>query len=494
MSKENSYRQIFKTTSIFGGVQVFNIIINIIRSKFIAILLGPAGMGIAGLYNATITIITNLTNFGLSTSSVKNVAAANATGDEKRVSVVIGVLRRLVWITGFLGALIMLVSAPWLSQLTFGSRKYTYGFMALSITLLFTQLNAGQMAVLQGLRKIQYLAKADLIGTIIGLAVSVPIYYLWREEGIVPTIIITSVCMLLLSWFFSSKIKLQKQEVTGSLLRTEGKEMLTMGFLLRFSSLITLGVAYLVRIYISRSGGIEQVGLYNSGFAIITSYVGLIFTAMATDYYPRLSAVSTNNQELKKAINQQGEIAVLIISPIISIFLVYINFIVVILYSSRFTGVNGMIHWAALGMIFKAAAWSVGFILLAKSESKVYFWNELINNAYMLVFNLLGYKYGGLNGVGLSFFVGYFIYFFQVFFLAKSKYEFGFYKEFVIIMVTQLALNMCCFLSVLFLHHPYNYLAGTFFIALSLAFSVKEMNKRLALKAIFQQLKQKLNK
>ena len=147
-----------------------------------------------------------------------------------------------------------------------------------------------------------------------------------------------------------------------------------------------------------------------------------------------------------------------------------------------------------MGRIRNDIAWSVGFILLAKSESKVYFWNELINNAYMLVFNLLGYKYGGLNGVGLSFFVGYFIYFFQVFFLAKSKYEFGFYKEFVIIMVTQLALNMCCFLSVLFLHHPYNYLAGTFFIALSLAFSVKEMNKRLALKAIFQQLKQKLNK
>jgi len=494
MSRENAYRQIFKTTSIFGGVQVFNIIINIIRSKFIAIFLGPAGMGIAGLFTSTITIITNLTNFGLSTSSVKNVAAANATGDEKRISVVIGVLRRLVWITGLLGVLIMLIAAPWLSELTFGSRKYTYGFMALSITLLFTQLNAGQMAVLQGLRKIQYLAKADLIGTIIGLVVSVPIYYFWREEGIVPTIIITSVCMLLLSWFFSSKIKLQKEAVTISVLRTEGREMLTMGFLLSFSSLITLGVAYLVRIYISRNGGIEQVGLYNSGFAIITSYVGLIFTAMATDYYPRLSAVSTNNQELKKAINQQGEIAVLIISPIISIFLVYINFIVVILYSSRFTGVNGMIHWAALGMIFKAAAWSVGFILLAKSASKVYFWNELINNTYMLVFNLVGYKYGGLNGIGLSFFVGYFIYFFQVFFLAKSKYEFGFYKEFVIIMVTQLTLNMCCFLSVIFLHHPYNYLSGTFFIALSLAFSIRELNKRLALKAIFQQLKQKLNK
>jgi O-antigen/teichoic acid export membrane protein len=145
-------------------------------------------------------------------------------------------------------------------------------------------------------------------------------------------------------------------------------------------------------------------------------------------------------------------------------------------------------------MIFKAASWSVGFILLAKSASKVYFWNELINNGYMLVFNLLGYKYGGLNGVGFSFFIGYFIYFFQVFFLAKRKYEFNFYKEFVIIMAIQLLLNVCCFLSVVFLAHPYNYISGTLFIALSLTFSIKELNKRLALAAIFQQMKQKLRK
>ncbi|HEY9001043.1 MAG TPA: O-antigen translocase [Mucilaginibacter sp.] len=494
MSKENSYRQIFKTTSIFGGVQIFNIAINIIRSKFIAILLGPGGMGIAGLFTSTITVITNLTNFGLATSSVKNVAAANSTGDMERVSVVVGVLRRLVWLTGLLGVIIMLVLAPWLSELTFGSRKYTYGFMALSITLLFTQLNAGQLAVLQGLRKIQYLAKADLIGTIMGLIVSVPMYYFWREQGIVPTIIITSISMVLLSWYFSSKIKLQKQKITFTLLNTEGREMMTMGFLLSFSGLITLGVAYLVRIYISRTGGLEQVGLYNSGFAIINSYVGLIFTAMATDYYPRLSAVSSDNKALKNVINQQGEIAVLIISPIISIFLVYINFIVVLLYSSRFTGVNGMIHWAALGMIFKAASWSIAFILLAKSDSKVFFWNELANNAYMLVFNLLGYKYGGLNGMGISFLAGYVIYFFQVFFLARHRYEFGFFKEFIGIMGIQLVLNVCCFLSVILLHHPYNYLAGTFFIALSLAFSIKELNKRLALTAILKQLKQKFSK
>ncbi len=41
--QQSSYRQIMKATSIFGGVQVFQIIIQIIRSKFVALYLGPMG-------------------------------------------------------------------------------------------------------------------------------------------------------------------------------------------------------------------------------------------------------------------------------------------------------------------------------------------------------------------------------------------------------------------------------------------------------------------
>jgi hypothetical protein len=49
---QSSYRSIMKATSVWG-VQVFYIVIAIVRSKIIAVLLGPAGMGIVGLLNST---------------------------------------------------------------------------------------------------------------------------------------------------------------------------------------------------------------------------------------------------------------------------------------------------------------------------------------------------------------------------------------------------------------------------------------------------------
>jgi len=207
--------------------------------------------------------------------------------------------------------------------------------------------------------------------------------------------------------------------------------MLTMGFMISLSGLIGIGASYLVRIFINRTGSVADVGLYNAGFTIINSYVGLIFTAMATDYYPRLSAVANNNQLSKQTINQQAEIALLILAPILIVFLVFINWVIILLYSRQFIAVNGMIYWAALGMFFKAASWAIAFVFLAKGASKLFFWNELIVNIYILILNILGYHYWGLTGLGLSFLVGYFLYLVQVYIFAQLKYDFSYDRSFV---------------------------------------------------------------
>lgn len=485
-NQQSSYRQIIKATSIFGGVQVFNILISIIRSKFVAVLLGPAGMGIMGLLNSTIGLISSITNFGLGTSAVKDISIANNTGDNQRIAIVATVFRSLVWITGILGALSVAILSPWLSQLTFGNRNYTLAFLWISITLLFKQLSSGQLVILQGLRKLQYLAKANVLGSFLGLFIALPLYYLYGVDGIVPGIIGTSLMSLTFSWFYSRKVVFEKVKITGNQLIHEGKNMLQLGFMISLSGLLAVGASYLVRIYISRTGGVEQVGLYNAGFALINTYVGLIFNAMATDYYPRLSSVAHDNILCKQSINQQAEIALLILSPILIIFLFFINWVVILLYSSQFIAINSMIYWAALGIFFKAPSWCIGFIFLAKGEGKIFFWSELIANLYILLFNLLGYHYWGLTGLGVSFLVSYFLVLLQVFFISKIKFAFSFEKVFLKIFMFQFGLALISFLIITFLPSPYSYLTGVGFIIVSGWYSIKELSKRLGFLSILK--------
>lgn len=492
--QRNSYRQIMKATSLFGGVQVFNILISIIRSKFIAVLLGPAGMGIAGLLTSTTGLISGLTNFGLGTSAVRNVASANGTGNEIHIATIVTVLRRWVWVTGTIGTLVMLILSPWLSQLTFGNRDYTFAFIWISITLLLNQLSTGQLVILQGMRKLQYLAKASLTGSAFGLIITVPLYYRFGINGIVPAIIFSSVISLTLSWYFAKKVKIEPVKVSRVRTLAEGKNMLTMGFMISMSGLITMGASYLVSIFISNTGGVSQVGLYTAGFAIINGYVGLIFTAMGTDYYPRLSSVAHSNELCKQTINQQAEIAILILAPILMAFLIFIQWVVIILYSNKFIAVDAMIHWAALGMLFKAASWSIGFILLAKGDSKIFFLSELISNLYILIFNVIGYKYFGLEGLGISFFLGYILVLLQVFLIAKFRYVFTFKKAFYKIFCIQFLFAIACFIVAKFIGKPNSYIIGMGFIMISTWFSYKELDNRIEIRKILTGLINKYKK
>lgn len=479
--QQSSYRQIMKATSIFGGVQVFNILIQIIRSKFIAILLGPAGMGIIGLFSSTIGIIGSLTNFGLGTSAIKDIAAADSTGNTQRISTIITVFRRLVWITGILGTMVAFILSPWLSQLAFGNSNYTTSFIWISITLFITQLSSGQLVILQGMRKLKDLAQANLLGSALGLIVTLPLYYYMGINGIVPGMIGTAIVTLLFAWIYSRKVRIESIRVFRTQTITEGKSMLQMGFMISLSSLLAVGASYIVRIFISRTGGVEQVGLYNAGFAIINTYVGLVFTAMATDYYPRLSAVSQDDKLCKQIINQQAEIAILILAPILLLFLTFINWIVILLYSKQFIALNGMIYWAALGMFFKAASWSIAFIFLAKGSGKLFFWNELIANVYLLLLNLLGYHILGLTGLGISFTIAFLIYLAQVYFVSKVKFAFTFNQAFLKIFVIQFSLAMLGFLSINYFKQSFAYLLGVVLVIISGTYSIKELDRRLGI-------------
>jgi len=453
----SSYRSILKATSLFGGVQVFNIIIAIIKSKFVAVLIGPTGMGIYGLLTSTTQIISNFTNFGLQTSAVRSVSKSFEMNDSRHISLTICVLKRLVWLTGALGLIITLLLSPVLSFVCFKNHEYSLSFACLSITLLISQLSIGQNVILQGTRKWKLLAKSNLFGSFFGLLFSLPLYYFFRLDGIVPAVILASFFTLIFSWIYSKNIPYAKIQLRVKDIFTNGKEMLLLGLALSSSGIITLIGSYITRIFIARLGSIADVGLYTAGFAIINTYVGMVLTAMSTDYFPRLAGISSDNTQCKLLINKQSQIILLLITPLLIAFFIFSDFALTLLYSEKFLPVSGMVKWAAFGMFFRAISWCLSFLFPAKGKSKIFFVNELICNIYYLSFSLIGYYYKGLNGLGYAFAATYIIYTIQCFFVSKNKYEFNYINKFIKQAIIQFIFLALCF-SLCFLDSKYKYL------------------------------------
>ena len=483
MTDENksSYRSIFKATSLFGGVQVYQILIQIIKSKFVAVLLGPAGVGIMGLYQSGLQLIQQLSSMGLSQSAVRDVSEANGSNDLHRIAKTVTVVRKLVWVTGILGLVLVACFSPLLSKTSFGNYDYTIPFIILSVTLLLDQLSAGQRVVLQGLRRLKDLAKCSAFGVTFGLITSVPLYYWLGIEGIVPTLILNSLCSLLLSWFYSRKIKVEKVKVTPKQTLEQGKLMRVVGVSMSISGILSTIVAYAIRGYIQANGGVEQVGLYQAGFVIMTTYVGMVMNAIATDYYPRLAAINKDNQKCREAVSQQGEIGVMILAPMLTICLVFMPFVLKILYSDKFLAANEYISWACLGMMLRLASWVLAFIFVAKAESKLYMINELSANLYYLVFSLIGYKTLGLTGLGIAFALEYIVYFIQCYLITRKRYNFNFSNSFIKCYGIQLLLIIACLIIVLTLSGWQKYLIGSVIIAISCYLGIKGLNEKMDL-------------
>ena len=484
---QQSYRKVLNATSLFGGVQFINIILRLIRSKAIALLIGPIGMGISNLLLTTMELINGLTNLGLERSAVKDISLANTNSNSKSVAITISILKKLVWLTITVGVILMILSAPWLSEIAFGNKDYTISFRWISIALLFKQLSSSQLAILQGLRKLKSLAKANLLGNFIGLLITLPLYYYYKIDAIVPAIIIATFMSFVFTYYYSHKLDIESVTISRKEAVSEGKGMINLGVMLSLSSLITLLVAYIIRIYIGSANeteelGLIDVGLYSAGFVILNSYVGIIFNAMGTDYFPRLSEIANDIKKLRKTVLEQATVAILLITPIIVVFLACAPFIIVILYSHEFSPIVAMVTWGILGMIFKAVSWSMGYMIIAKGDSKVFIKTAIGFNTILLSINIIGYHFGGLEGVGISFFIYYIIHFIAIRIITYYRYDFyfekGFYKIFTFTVIM-------CFLAFSITFIPSSILKNTLMIGLivvSCWYSYKELDKKIGVK------------
>ena len=476
-----SYRNIFKATTLFGGVQVYQILISIIRSKFVAVLLGTAGMGIQGLLQSSISMVQNFTSLGLAASAVRDVSEANGSGDINRIARTVTALRRLTWLTGLLGMAGVIILSPVLSKTSFGNSDYILPLMLLSCIPLIDQIGAANAVILQGMHRLQDLAKASTIGITLSLIVCIPLYYIWGIKGIVPALILTSLVSFVLKAYFANKISLPHSVLSSKETWHYGKMMLKMGLALSIIGTVSAASSYLTRSYIMQQNGASAVGLYQAGFAIMGTYVAMVFNAIGTDFYPRLAAVNTDDSACRSVINQQGEIATQILGPVLCICALTMPIIIRILYSDKFLDASPYVLWSCPGMMLKLVSWLVAYLFVAKAESLIFMGTEFFAGVIIVVTNVLGYKYGGLTGLGIAFSITYLLYMLFVYIIAARKYRFRFSSEFLRTYGLQVVLVLAATFSIIFIESPLKYVLCSLITIVSCVYAIVDLNKKIGL-------------
>jgi len=490
---KSSYRNIIKSTSIFGGVQIYQIFISLIKSKFVALFLGVVGVGISGLLTSTLAIFTAVGELGLNYTATREIAQASHEKDIEKVSRLYTIYSRWLFFSSIISVIIVVVFAPVISTYSFRTRDYTLAFILLSVSLFFNIMNGRNTILLQGIRRLREIAKASIVGSTIGLVTSIPLYYFFGKGGIVPALIIASIASYLASYYFVWKEKLKKIALTVKQTISGGSEMVRFGLIMTIATLVGSIVSFLVNAYISRTGSLADVGLYNAGIGITGQYVGLVFTAMAVDYFPRLASISSDNTKVKEMVNQQSEITFLIILPLLAALILVAPLIIKILLTTEFIKLTNFIRIIAIGTVFQAAGYTISYIPLAKGDKKTYFtYNAILGNVVGLIFFTTGYYLKGLNGLAMANTLHQVVFFFIFVILTKRLYNYSVSKNFLFLLCVTSGVTILEYFIVAAYPNIAGYSVGTLILIFSIAFSIHHLNKLIDIKEVYYNFLNKL--
>jgi antigen flippase len=398
-----SHAEALKSTSIIGGSTVIVMLIRILTTKVLAVLLGPAGIGLQAIYDSVISLSKTAVDLGISNSGVRQIASAVGTGNQTVVAATVFTLRRVCLVLGFVGATTLFLARESVSRLAFGNTEHASDIGLLSVVLLFGALAGGQGALLQGMRRIGDLARVNVFGAVVGALLTIPIVYFWGRAGIPFYMTLAAGVGILISWSYARRIRIQAVNFGFRQVVHEAGSLLRLGLVFLASGLMTTGALFVLRVFVLRQEGVNGAGQFQAATALAMVYVGFVIQAMGTDFYPRLTSVADDNRRCNQLVNEQAEISILLALPGVLATLALAPWVIQFFYSNKFNQAATILCWQVTGTFLQVNSWPMGFIIVAKGRGATFFWTDLVSYSVYVLLGWVGLKFFGLPGMGMAY-------------------------------------------------------------------------------------------
>lgn len=415
-------RRVITAIGLLGSAQAVNIACSVIRNKFMAIWVGPAGVGLNSILVNASTLVSTATQLSMRDSAVRDLSTPMP---EAALALKTAAVRRWSLLLGLLGAVAAIMLAPVLSAMAYGgSFDYWHYFALLAPAVFFGAYSAGEMAILQSCDRLKDLARANLISGIIATVISLPLIYRFRLGSIVYVIDIYA-ASLAATVFFMREPATRAPYTPNLDLRTlwlQGKSFLSVGLVISVSVLLTSFTNYIFSAYINSTGGEAALGTYQSGYTLVNSYVGIIFSAIAVEYYPRLTRFLGRKNMARTVMAHEVALVVKLVTPIAIVFIIFSDFLIRLLYSSSFDAIRPFVNLAVLGALFRGVSLCFAYRILAAGDTKAYLFTESLSVTLGLSLNIAGYHFWSYTGLGVSYILWYLSYVLITAFTCRHRY------------------------------------------------------------------------
>jgi len=404
--RNNNLLKVASWTSI---ATLIKMIATLVMSKILSAFVGPSGIAILGQLWNSVTLFTTIASGGLNTGIIKYTAEyPNNSSFRKNI---LDTAFGLTIIFSFSTSIGLLVFSSFLSKKLFNSEQYKLIFIVLGLTITFAALNNFLISFINGHKDYKLYSKINIANSIGMLIVSITLTLFYNLYGaLLATVLFQSIV------FFISIIVIGKKKFNyiSQFNFKIKKEFLLPLFSYSLTALLPAIIIpvsqIIIRNNITSQLSIESAGLWESINRISLAYLLFFTSTIGVYYFPRLSEITDI-----KILKQEIIITYKIIMPlmILTALLIYIFrvFIIELLFSKAFIGIQHLFFWQLLGDIMKLASWIVAFVLIAKKQIKSYLILEFTFNLINVFLCYYLVSLFSLKGASIAYFINYLLYF-----------------------------------------------------------------------------------
>lgn len=376
--------------------------------KVIALYLGTDGMGYLGQFMSVVALATALAGGGTSMGLTKYVAEQGSRGENAvphmRAAGVIWV------VSGSLIFVLVAANASALSALLFGTPRYVAVFWAVA---------AGQFAIggynllnaiLNGKHDVAGLAAVNTLTAVAGAALTSLLVMRGGLSGAMWGLILAPCTGLI----FAGAQVWRKGYLRGRW-RGERPQASHYRHLLSYAAMLivtvcTIPLAQIVlRSWQGEALGWDQVGIWQGVVKLSDSWLQFATVVLANHYFPRLSRFG-DHASLHKEVRTTFIACAAVVIPAAACMWLLRQPIIHLLFSARFLPMQDLLGPQLLGDVFRALAYVVGYVAVAKAQATLYIAAEIYQAGALLLLSHFFIPMFGARGVPFAYCLTYALY------------------------------------------------------------------------------------
>jgi PST family polysaccharide transporter len=388
-------------------------------NKILAIYLGPAGYASIGFFQNLTQMVTTLAS-GASNIGVTKYTAEHYTEESKQ---------RDIWRTAtaisFIASIILsggvVAFNQQLATIILNDKALGSVFVWFGLLLIFGAFNTLLLAILNGKKQIVSLVAANVLGSVVALAITAVLTIQYKLYGaLVAIAVYQSIAFITTILICRRQDWFRVAYFIGPIKTSAVRNLLKYG-LMTITTAVCVPISHiLVRHAIGESLGWEAAGYWEAMWRLSAAYLMVITSALSVYFLPTLAGLTTAKALKREIINGYKVIMPAVIILSIAIYIAR-DLLIKLLFDRNFSDMQQLFGWQMVGDTLKIGSWLLSYLMLSKSMTRLYIGTEVMFTAIFVGLVSVCLGLFGLQGAAVAHAITYALYWITMYLLVYRK-------------------------------------------------------------------------